>query len=183
MRLTGALVTHYHPDHVGGEHDGLRDRGHRRAARARRRRVPRCTCRREEALGVKRVTGCSDSDLVLHESGDVVRVGDDPDHADPHAGPHAGQPVLLRRRPARGGRHAVPRRLRPHRPPRRRPRSALREPHPEARGRPRRRRALSRATSTRPSRRCRWARSGTATYVFRPRTREQWMMMFGHDGY
>jgi hydroxyacylglutathione hydrolase len=29
-----------------------------------------------EAFGVKRVTGCSDSDLVLHESGDVLDVGD-----------------------------------------------------------------------------------------------------------
>ena len=28
-----------------------------------------------EAFGVKRVTGCSDSDLVLHSSGDVVDVG------------------------------------------------------------------------------------------------------------
>ena len=46
MRLTGVLATHYHPDHVGGAHDGLLDRGHRRAARPRRRRRPRCTCRR-----------------------------------------------------------------------------------------------------------------------------------------
>jgi glyoxylase-like metal-dependent hydrolase (beta-lactamase superfamily II) len=29
----------------------------------------------EEAWGVKRVTGCSDSDLVLHASGDVIDVG------------------------------------------------------------------------------------------------------------
>ena len=31
---------------------------------------------REEAFGVKRVTGASDSDLVLHDGGDVVSVGD-----------------------------------------------------------------------------------------------------------
>ena len=31
---------------------------------------------REEAFGVKRVTGASDSDLVLHDGGDVVRAGD-----------------------------------------------------------------------------------------------------------
>jgi len=30
---------------------------------------------REEAFGVKRVTGASDSDLVLHDGGDVVSVG------------------------------------------------------------------------------------------------------------
>ena len=31
--LVGALATHYHPDHIGGEHDGLRHRGRARAAR------------------------------------------------------------------------------------------------------------------------------------------------------
>ena len=46
MRLTGVLVTHYHPDHVGGDLMGAGDRGHRRAARPRRRLAPRCTCRR-----------------------------------------------------------------------------------------------------------------------------------------
>ena len=33
MRLTGALATHYHPDHVGGSLGGPRHRGHPRAAR------------------------------------------------------------------------------------------------------------------------------------------------------
>ncbi len=74
LRIAGALVTHYHPDHVGGSMmgwdiegvaellgiDGVDGRIH---------------VHREEAFGVKRVTGASDSDLVLHDGGDVVSVG------------------------------------------------------------------------------------------------------------
>lgn len=74
LRITGALVTHYHPDHVGGSMMGWEIEG-----------VaellgiegvdPRIHVHREEAFGVKRVTGASDSDLVLHDGGDVVSVG------------------------------------------------------------------------------------------------------------
>jgi glyoxylase-like metal-dependent hydrolase (beta-lactamase superfamily II) len=74
LRLTDVLVTHYHPDHVGGSLggwsiegladllaiDGVAVKVHVQA---------------EEAVGVKRVTGLSDADLVLHSSGDTVRVG------------------------------------------------------------------------------------------------------------
>ncbi len=77
MRLTGALATHYHADHCGGDimgHsiegladllalDGVQAPVHVQSA---------------EAEWVKRSTGLSDSDLVLHESGDVVQVGDIP---------------------------------------------------------------------------------------------------------
>jgi glyoxylase-like metal-dependent hydrolase (beta-lactamase superfamily II) len=73
MRVTGALVTHYHPDHVGGHmmgHDiagvddllGLNP-------------VP-IHVQDDEAPWVQRVTGASDSDLTRHHGGDVVEVGD-----------------------------------------------------------------------------------------------------------
>ena len=77
LRLTGVLVTHYHQDHVGGDLggwsieglaellalDGVHAKVHVQS---------------EEAFGVKRVTGASDSDLVLHASGDTVNAGSVP---------------------------------------------------------------------------------------------------------
>jgi glyoxylase-like metal-dependent hydrolase (beta-lactamase superfamily II) len=72
MRVTGALVTHYHPDHVGGSLGGWDIEGVREllALGA----VP-VHVQRDEAHGVKLLTGASDSDLVLHDGGDVVEVG------------------------------------------------------------------------------------------------------------
>ena len=93
---------------------------------------------------MKRVTGCSDSDLVPHASGDIVRRRRGADHADPHARPHAGVAVLLRRRPARRRRHAVPRRLRAHRPSRRRSRALYESLTQKLARRARRRRPLPR---------------------------------------
>ncbi len=77
MRITGALVTHYHPDHVGGDLMGYPIEGAREllamdgvdAA---------LHVQRTEAPWVQRVTGASDSDLVLHDSGDEVHIGDIP---------------------------------------------------------------------------------------------------------
>ncbi len=74
MRLTDVLVTHYHPDHVGGDLMGWRIEG---VAELLEQGVDaKVHVQREEAYGVKRVTGASDSDLALHSSGDVLRVGD-----------------------------------------------------------------------------------------------------------
>jgi len=74
MRLTGALVTHYHPDHVGGSMGGWTIAGASELLA-----LPdveaKLHVQAEEAWGVKRVTGCSDGDLVQHSSGDVVEVG------------------------------------------------------------------------------------------------------------
>jgi glyoxylase-like metal-dependent hydrolase (beta-lactamase superfamily II) len=74
MRLTGALITHYHPDHVGGDLGGWSIAGAADLLA-----LPgvkaRLHVQADEAWGVKRVTGCSDSDLVLHASGDVIDVG------------------------------------------------------------------------------------------------------------
>ncbi len=75
MRLTGVLVTHYHPDHIGGSFfghtlEGLADLlGHAS--------VP-VHVQDEEAEGVIKVTGVSEGDLVRHRGGDVVDVGEVP---------------------------------------------------------------------------------------------------------
>ncbi len=77
LELTGVLVTHYHPDHVGGNLgswsiEGLRELLAVDNVKA------KVHVQRDEAHGTKRVTGLSDSDLVEHASGDVVQVGDIP---------------------------------------------------------------------------------------------------------
>jgi len=75
MHVTGALATHFHQDHVGGDLFGHQLQGVREL-------LARCPCKvhvqRAEAPWVKRVTGCSDSDLLQHDSGDVVKVGEIP---------------------------------------------------------------------------------------------------------
>ena len=74
MRLTDVLVTHYHPDHVGGDLGGWSIEGLAELLA-----LPDVSAKvhvqSEEAVGVKRVTGAGDSDLVLHASGDTVQVG------------------------------------------------------------------------------------------------------------
>ncbi len=74
MRLTGVLATHYHPDHVGGNMMGFSIEGVA-ALLARDDVAAKVHVQAPEAFGVKRVTGCSDSDLVVHASGDVLEVG------------------------------------------------------------------------------------------------------------
>lgn len=75
MRLTGALVTHHHPDHVGGNMAGYRISGVSELLRLRP--VP-VHVQRDESPWVQRVTGASDAELVDHDSGDTVMVGDIP---------------------------------------------------------------------------------------------------------
>lgn len=77
MRITGALVTHYHPDHIGGDLMGYSIQGARELLAMDDVSAP-LHVQRAEAQGVKRVTGVSDSDLVVHDSGDEVRVGEIP---------------------------------------------------------------------------------------------------------
>lgn len=72
MKLVGALATHYHPDHVGGSMGGFTISGVRELLTLHP--VP-IHIQADEAPWVKRVTDASDSDLVLHESGDTVTVG------------------------------------------------------------------------------------------------------------
>jgi len=72
MEVVGALLTHYHPDHVGGELFGLRIQGVDRLLA--RRDVP-LHVNRHEAEGVSRVTGVARGDLVAHEGGDRLELG------------------------------------------------------------------------------------------------------------
>ena len=74
MRITGALVTHYHPDHVGGDLMGYRIEGARELLALDEVEAP-LHVQRTEAPWVQRVTGASDSDLVLHDGGDEVHIG------------------------------------------------------------------------------------------------------------
>jgi hydroxyacylglutathione hydrolase len=75
LRITGALVTHYHPDHVGGDLMGYPIEGARELL-AMDGVDASLHVQRAEAPWVKRVTGASDSDLVVHDSGDEVQIGD-----------------------------------------------------------------------------------------------------------
>jgi glyoxylase-like metal-dependent hydrolase (beta-lactamase superfamily II) len=73
MRVTGALATHCHPDHVGGDMMGYEISGVRELLALNP--VP-IHVQRDEAPWVQRVTGASDSDLVTHNSGDTVQAGE-----------------------------------------------------------------------------------------------------------
>ncbi len=72
MRLTGALVTHYHPDHVGGSLGGWTIAGAHELLEIA---DVKLHVQADEAWGVKRVTGAGDGDLVQHRSGDTIDVG------------------------------------------------------------------------------------------------------------
>ena len=73
MKLTGVLATHYHPDHVGGSIMGMKIQGVADLLE---------TCQipihinKHETKWVVRTTGLNEIDLVQHEGGDKVSVGD-----------------------------------------------------------------------------------------------------------
>jgi hydroxyacylglutathione hydrolase len=71
--LTGALVTHYHPDHIGGGYGGRKIAG---LAELLARHPVKIYAHKHEADGVRKVTGISDNDLVKTESGDKLAVGE-----------------------------------------------------------------------------------------------------------
>ena len=73
MHLSGVLVTHHHPDHVGGSMMGFELKG--LAELMERVSVP-IHVNSEEALFVSRITGIPMSDLTSHQNGDKVSVGD-----------------------------------------------------------------------------------------------------------
>jgi glyoxylase-like metal-dependent hydrolase (beta-lactamase superfamily II) len=73
MRLSGVLVTHHHPDHVGGSMMGFELKG--LAELLERVSVP-VHVNSEEALFVSRITGIPMTDLTSHENGDKVSIGD-----------------------------------------------------------------------------------------------------------
>ncbi|MCK9931507.1 MBL fold metallo-hydrolase [Frankia sp. Mgl5] len=72
MRLTGALVTHHHADHVGGTAFGIELEGIRELLE--RASVP-IHLQRDEAEWVRRGTGVGAAELVEHGDDDVVTVG------------------------------------------------------------------------------------------------------------
>jgi len=72
MHLVGALATHYHPDHIGGEMRGFGIEGITRLLEV----APvRIHVQADEAPWVTRVTGVGADSLVAHSGGDVVEVG------------------------------------------------------------------------------------------------------------
>lgn len=72
MHLSGVLVTHHHPDHVGGEMMGFELKG--LAELLERVSVP-VHVNSQETQFVSRITGIPLSDLTSHEHGDKVSVG------------------------------------------------------------------------------------------------------------
>jgi glyoxylase-like metal-dependent hydrolase (beta-lactamase superfamily II) len=72
-RITGALITHYHPDHVGGDLWGVSVEGLGRLLALAP--VP-VYVNKHEAEGLKVVTGVSDSDLRRVDDGDRLALGE-----------------------------------------------------------------------------------------------------------
>ena len=72
MNIVGALVTHYHPDHVGGDLFGFEVAGLAQLMA-----LNPCPVHvhKAEAHGVHVVTGLSESEITKHDGGDTVRVG------------------------------------------------------------------------------------------------------------
>jgi len=66
------LVTHYHPDHLGGNFMGQRIEG---AAQLLHKIKAKVYVNKAEAEGTKQIAGLSDSDLVKVEGGDTAAVG------------------------------------------------------------------------------------------------------------
>jgi glyoxylase-like metal-dependent hydrolase (beta-lactamase superfamily II) len=73
LELTGALVTHYHPDHVGGEIFGHNIAGLQELLAIR---PVKVHVNEIECEGVQQVTGLSSSDFEKHRGGDIVSIGD-----------------------------------------------------------------------------------------------------------
>lgn len=72
MRLTGVLASHYHPDHVGGDMMGNSVEGVTDLLE--RSQVP-VHVQRDEAKWIMRTTGLSEDELSVHASSDKVMVG------------------------------------------------------------------------------------------------------------
>lgn len=73
MRVTGVLATHYHPDHVGGSMMGFDIEGVAEL-------LGRVSCpihvQRVEVPWITRTTGISERDLLTHDAGDAIAVGE-----------------------------------------------------------------------------------------------------------
>ena len=72
LKLASVLVTHYHPDHIGGGMGGHSIEG---IAELLEKDPVKIFVHKLEAEGVKKVTGVSDTDLNIVESGDHLTIG------------------------------------------------------------------------------------------------------------
>ena len=73
LTLASVLVTHYHPDHIGGGMGGHSIEG---IAELLEKDPVKIFVHKLEAEGVKKVTGVSDIDLNIVESGDHLTIGE-----------------------------------------------------------------------------------------------------------
>lgn len=73
LKLISILVTHYHPDHIGGKMMGQSIPG---IAEIMTKQPVKIYVNKHEADGVKKVTGVSDTDLQLVDSGDHLQIGE-----------------------------------------------------------------------------------------------------------
>lgn len=73
MTVVGALATHYHPDHIGGPMGSSSIEGIRELLTLQGMKIH---VNEAEAKGVLSLSGASASDLYLHEGGDVLVVGE-----------------------------------------------------------------------------------------------------------
>ena len=71
-KLTAALATHYHPDHVGGSFSGHNVEG---VAKLMETHPVKVYANKHEFDGLKKVTELSDSDIVKVDSGDTLKLG------------------------------------------------------------------------------------------------------------
>ena len=71
-KLTAALATHYHPDHVGGSFSGHDIEG---VAELLEHRGVKVYANKHEADGIRKVTDISETDLVRVDSGDTLKLG------------------------------------------------------------------------------------------------------------
>jgi hydroxyacylglutathione hydrolase len=74
MKIVGSLATHYHPDHVGGSAMGFEVPGG--VAELLGKGGAKVHVHKQEAEGLKLITGLSESDLVRHDSSDKIQIGD-----------------------------------------------------------------------------------------------------------
>ncbi len=71
-KLTAALATHYHPDHIGGSFSGHGIEG---LSELQEINPVKVYTHKSETAGVKKVSGLSDSDVEPVDSGDTLRIG------------------------------------------------------------------------------------------------------------